>query len=107
VAAVPNNIVNDARLTIFRGAARGFVPIDGWLDGGAARSLWGRASDDIWAAGDDVAHWDGAKWSRSGDAPAGARALLNGGATLVTGDAGSTWLVARGPHFFRFGRPVP
>ena len=111
-AAAPNNIVGNASLTIFHGAAiggsaGGFVPIDdGWPEGGEVHALWGRGADDVWAAGDDVAHWDGATWSRSADAPAGARAPQNGGATLVTGDAGSTWLVARGPHFFRFGPPA-
>jgi hypothetical protein len=110
-AAVPNNVRDNANLTIYHGAvadsSRGFVPIAAWPEVAAARSLWGRAADDIWAAGEDVAHWDGAKWSRSNDVPDAARAPLNGGATIVTGDAGSIWLVARGPRFFRLGVATP
>jgi len=60
-------------------------------------SLWGRAADDVWAAGNGVAHWDGRSWSLDGDAPAGTY--------LVTGDAGSVWLIGDGPRFLRLGRP--
>jgi hypothetical protein len=67
------------------------MPVFAQLD-----SLWGRAADDVWAAGDGVAHWDGRSWSLDGDAPAGEY--------LVTGDAGSVWLIGSGPRFFRLGR---
>jgi hypothetical protein len=70
-------------------------------------SLWGRAADDVWAAGDDIAHWDGTKWSRNADASDSTRAPINGGVTVVTGDAASVWLVTAGPRFFRFGTPTP
>src|SRR5205085_8866549 len=95
------------RYSLVDASNRGYMPIDSWpADGPEVRSLWGRARDDVWAAGDDVGRWDGTKWSRVADAPAGARAPQNGGGTLVTGDAGAVWLIARGPHFFRFGTAV-
>jgi len=31
------------------------------------------------------------------------RAPIDGGVTVVTGDAASVWLVTTGPRFFRFG----
>jgi hypothetical protein len=63
-------------------------------------NLFGRGASDIWAAGADVAHFDGQGWSLVSDAPAAARSTDERN-TLVTGDAASTWLVTRGPHFFR------
>jgi hypothetical protein len=86
---------------------RGYVAIDGWSEQAGVASLWGRAADDVWAAGDDIAHWDGTKWSRNADASDSTRAPINGGVTVVTGDAASVWLVTAGPRFFRFGTPTP
>jgi hypothetical protein len=65
-------------------------------------SLFGRGASDVWAAGEDVAHFDGQGWSLVSDAPAPARNAVNMlSNTFVTGDAGSIWLVTPGPHFFR------
>ena len=65
-------------------------------------SLFGHRADDVWSAGEDVAHFDGQGWSLVADAPPSARsdqnAITN---TFVTGDAASVWLVTPGPHFFR------
>jgi hypothetical protein len=68
-------------------------------------SLWGRADDDVWAAGgygdrgqqagSALFHYDGDRWTAVADAPAAGRYVL------VTGDAQSTWLVTEGPRFFR------
>jgi hypothetical protein len=64
-------------------------------------SLFGRGASDVWAAGGDVAHFDGQSWSLVTDAPAPARDAGNFTAEIVTGDAGSVWLVTPGPRFFR------
>jgi hypothetical protein len=64
-------------------------------------SLWGRGADDVWAAGSDVAHFDGQNWALVSDAPAPARSSLDERNTFVTGDPGSVWLVTPGPRFFR------
>ena len=65
-------------------------------------SLFGHGGTDLWAAGDDVAHFDGQGWSLAADAPASARSTINLSTnTFVTGDAGSVWLVTPGPRFFR------
>ena len=64
-------------------------------------SLFGRGANDVWATGEDVAHFDGQGWSLVPDAPASARSASDFTNTLVTGDAGSVWLVTAGPRFFR------
>jgi hypothetical protein len=64
-------------------------------------SLFGHGANDLWAAGEDVAHFDGQSWALVPDAPAATRNSDDFGNTLVTGDAGSVWLVTPGPHFFR------
>jgi hypothetical protein len=65
-------------------------------------SLFGRGANDVWAAGEDVAHFDGQAWSLVSDAPGAARSTIGLETnTLVTGDAAATWLVTPGPHFFR------
>jgi hypothetical protein len=64
-------------------------------------SLFGRGANDVWAAGEDVAHFDGEGWSLVSDAPAAARDESDATHSLVTGDAGSVWLVTPGPRFFR------
>jgi hypothetical protein len=67
--------------------------------------LWGRTPSDIWAAGSDVAHFDGRQWSLVTDAPAASRpASSDFDHTFVTGDARSVWLVAEG-RFFRMVSP--
>jgi hypothetical protein len=63
--------------------------------------LWGRGASDVWAAGEDVAHFDGQGWSTVPDEPAAARNESDISNTFVTGDDGSVWLVTPGPHFFR------
>jgi len=77
------------------------VPIGDWPEHSVVHSLWGRARNDVWAAGDDVAHFDGRSWSRVAGVPAAVVSTGNSGQTLVTGDEGSVWLVANGPRFFR------
>jgi hypothetical protein len=65
-------------------------------------SLFGHGISDVWAAGNDVAHFDGQGWSLIGDEPASAHAAVDQPTnTFVTGDAGSVWLVTPGPRFFR------
>jgi hypothetical protein len=64
-------------------------------------SLFGRGASDLWAAGNDVAHFDGQSWSLVAGAPAAARAMSDDHNTYVTGDAGAVWLATPGPRFFR------
>ena len=64
-------------------------------------SLFGRGASDLWAAGDDVAHFDGQSWSLDPGVPAAARSILDERNTYVTGDAASVWLATPGPRFFR------
>jgi len=64
-------------------------------------SLFGRGANDLWAAGADVAHFDGQGWSLVSNAPDAAREQLDTTHTFVTGDAGSVWLATPGPRFFR------
>jgi hypothetical protein len=69
--------------------------------GGAGSTTFGRGAADVWAGGDSVAHFDGQSWSLVGDAPAPAYSGADEHNTLVSGDAGSVWLVTPGPRFFR------
>jgi hypothetical protein len=64
-------------------------------------TLWGRGANDLWGAGNNVAHFDGNRWAIVSDAPAPAVHSHNLEATFVTGDAHAVWLVAPGPRFFR------
>ncbi len=78
--------------------------IANWEAGADLISLWGRAPNDIWAAGKDIAHFDGTSWSQVADAPASVRD--NTDATVfdnavVVGDATTTWLTNAGPVFVR------
>ena len=78
--------------------------IANWQMGAGVISLWGRAPNDIWAAGKDIAHFDGTSWSQVADAPASVRD--NTDATVfddavVVGDATATWLTNAGPVFVR------
>ncbi len=78
--------------------------IANWQTGANLISLWGRAPNDIWAAGKDIAHFDGTSWSQVADAPASVRD--NTDATVfdnavVVGDATTTWLTNAGPVFVR------
>ncbi len=76
--------------------------VDGWEDGISATSLWGRGPNDVWMAGEDVAHFDGTSWSRAADAPDAARdRSIFHLQSVVTGDANATWLTGVGPRFFR------
>ena len=76
--------------------------IPDWSPTVEVTSFWGRAANDVWAAGEDVAHFDGSAWSRVTDAPDAVRDLANAhNNSVVTGDANATWLVGVGPHFFR------
>ncbi|HVV16470.1 MAG TPA: hypothetical protein VHH90_04640 [Polyangia bacterium] len=71
-------------------------------------TLWGRGAGDIWAGGNDVAHFDGATWSLDPTAPDAARA--GDGTTTFTfvgGEPDSTWLVTPGPRFFRKPATAP
>jgi hypothetical protein len=69
-------------------------------------SLWGRADNDIWAAGTDVARFDGTSWTLQTDVPAATHSMTGDWTnTLVGGDPAATWLVTPGPRFFR--RPAP
>ena len=61
-------------------------------------SLFGRGASDVWAAGTDVAHFDGQAWSLATDAPASARNTMSFDTnTFVTGDAGSVSAGDAGP----------
>lgn len=62
----------------------------------------GRAANDIWAAGSDVAHFDGTTWRVPADLPPPARSPTSDFThTFVTGDPRAVWLVTPGPRFFR------
>ena len=66
------------------------------------RTIWGRAANDLWSAGSDVAHFDGANWSWETDVPSAARSPTGDGTnTYVGGDPNAVWLVTPGPRFFR------
>src|SRR6185369_6923041 len=61
------------------------------------KSIWGRADDDVWAAGSysswpdnlpALFHYDGSQWTELTDAPTTGKAYV-----LVTGDAYATWAV--------------
>ena len=83
----------------------GAVPIQGVptnTDPPTLQWLWGRGGNDLWAAGGDVAHFDGTSWSLQTDVPAGARSATDDcNNTFVGGDPNAVWLVTPGPHFFR------
>lgn len=64
-------------------------------------TLWGRGAGDLWASGDNVAHFDGQQWTLVTDAPPPTRTQGGPFDTVVTGDAVSVWLTAPGPRFFR------
>jgi hypothetical protein len=72
----------------------------------ALTSLWGRTDSDLWAAGNDVAHFDGTSWTLETDVPAATHSTASDWMnTFVGGDPAATWLVTPGPRFFR--RPAP
>ena len=54
----------------------------------------------MWAAGADVAHFDGQQWTLVPDVPDVTRTGNTDPGTYVTGDAHSVWL-ATGGRFFR------
>jgi hypothetical protein len=91
----------------FDGTTASPTAIGGWPASAGIASLWARSPTDVWGAGQDVAHNDGAGWTKvSGtpDAVLDPHHLHNDG--LVTGDATTTWLVGRGPRFFRQAAPA-
>jgi len=66
--------------------------------------LWGRGANDLYAAGTDLAHFDGTTWSMVADQPPSAHGPTAGYPptnTFVTGDATAVWIVTPGPRFFR------
>lgn len=83
------------------------ISIAGWPAAREIVSLWGRSSSDVWAAGEDVAHYDGTAWAEVPGTPDTVTDLNQTGHTysIVTGDATSTWLVGRGPTFYRQAAP--
>ncbi len=82
------------------------VPITGWHGTNEVVSLWGRSPTDVWAAGEDVAHYDGTTWTEVPGTPDAVRDINHVySESLVTGDATATWLVGRGPRFFRQAAP--
>jgi len=64
--------------------------------------LFARGTNDVWASGSDVAHFDGQNWSLDPTVPTVARSTDERN-TYVTGDASTVWLATSGPvpHFFR------
>jgi hypothetical protein len=99
-----NGVTQDLTLSRFDGTSATAAPIAG-VDPTQRSifmtSLFGHGASDIWAAGNDVAHFDGQGWSLVPDAPAAARGDLGLSNTFVAGDAGSVWLATPGPRFFR------
>jgi hypothetical protein len=86
------------------------VSIDGWPAGISVNALWGAAPDDLLAAsGGSLAHWDGVEWKMAA-APATTAAddvAVIAGAAASTAQlttSQSTWIVRRGPRFFRQDR---
>jgi hypothetical protein len=88
-----NGVISMAR---FAGDQFSAVPVEGLPRATALYSIWGSAPDDVWAAGETVARWDGRSWRVVGELPEAARS-----GTFVTGDPTATWLVTSGPRFFR------
>jgi len=75
------------------------VPIDGWPPGIDGSALWGAAPDDLLAAkAGSLAHWDGGEWKMAAGPP------ITADGAVIAGDAASTWIVGRGPRFFREDR---
>ena len=64
-------------------------------------TLWGRGTNDVWATGTTVVHFDGQRWSLVADAPPPPSRDSGLYDVVVTGDAGSVWLMSPGPRFFR------
>jgi len=74
------------------------VSIDGWPAGTEATALWGHAPDDLLAAGGgSLARWDGAAWTMTTAPPTTAP----DDTAVIAGAEGATWIVRRGPRFFR------
>jgi hypothetical protein len=99
---VPASAPEPLPLKLFAAGVATVQPVNGWSQGIAATSLWGRGLNDVWMAGEDVAHFDGTSWSRAADAPDAARdQSVFHLQSVVTGDANATWLTGVGPRFFR------
>jgi len=64
-------------------------------------ALWGLPGTDLWAAGNNVARYDGTTWSLVTDAPAPALNFQDDRNTFVTGDPRAVWLATPGARFFR------
>jgi hypothetical protein len=105
-----NGLTTGWPLRRLQGTESPVVPIQGVDPVAGAPDLyaaWGRGANDVWAAGSDVAHYDGQQWSLVTDAPAATRnrnIFMN---TIVTGDAGSVWLTAAGGLFYRMVSTSP
>ena len=100
--AMPPDSLEPLSIRQFANDAVTVPAVAGWSPSIEATSLWGRAPNDVWAAGEDIAHFDGSAWSRVADAPDAVRDLHGLHVdSVVTGDANVTWLVGVGPHFFR------
>jgi hypothetical protein len=100
--AMPPDSVEPLSIRRFDADTVTVPPVAGWSPSLEVKSLWGRAPNDVWAAGEDIAHFDGSAWSRVTGAPDAVRDLRGVHAdSVVTGDANATWLVGVGPHFFR------
>jgi hypothetical protein len=98
-----NGVTQDFTLSRFDGTTATAAPIAGvdpTVRSIFMTSLFGHGAGDVWAAGNDVAHFDGQSWSLIPDAPPAARGDDTNN-TFVTGDAGSVWLATPGPRFFR------
>jgi hypothetical protein len=89
-------------IKLFDGTSVSAASIAGWSGPHEIVSLWGRSSADVWGAGEDIAHYDGTSWTEVSGTPDAVRDVNHVHSDrLVTGDATTTWLVGRGPRFFR------
>ncbi|MES1210647.1 MAG: hypothetical protein ABUS79_32320 [Pseudomonadota bacterium] len=105
LATAPQPSFGGSLVSFTGGVASPPVPIGGvsaMVTQPFLKTLWGRADDDIWSAGSDVAQFDGASWTLQTDVPAATHSANGDGFnTFVGGDPNGVWLVTPGPHFFR------
>jgi hypothetical protein len=105
--AMDSDAVEPRTIRFFDGSNRAMaVDIAGFPPSITQTSLWGRSPSDVWAAGADVAHFDGAAWSHVDGTPDAVRDVNHTNRdSVVTGDATATWLAGAGPSFFRKAAP--